>query len=153
MPNSSQVTTAHVLRQAPRDVTLDSWPVRESQGTAFCLLLAVMLLFVAVSAASNSPATGATFAMLLLLSQWRYLLPVRFEISAGGVKRTVLGRSRRISWSSIGKVQRQPQGILIQRDFERGLLARMNSLFLPYGKQRSELIAIFDFYLAGRAEG
>lgn len=150
MPASSQ--TAPRLRQAPRDLALRSWPLAEGHPAAWATLVLAAVLFFAATVMTASPATGMTLAALLLLSQWRYFVPVRFETGAGGIQRTVFGRTRRVAWSAVGRVERRRHGLLVQRDSERSALAAFNGLFIPYGAHEAELMAVFDFYLAGRAE-
>jgi hypothetical protein len=150
MPASSQTAVLRP-RQAPRDVTLASWPLVEGDNLAWAGMTASGLLFVIAGAVSNSLPTGGLLAALLLVAQWRLWLPARYDVNAGGVTRTVLGRSRRVAWSMIGTVERCPQGVLALRDVEPSTLERMRALYIPYGAHKTDLLASFDYYLAGRA--
>lgn len=110
------------------------------------------LVFAAAAYASRSAGTAATLAGLMLLSLWRLYLPVQFELSAGGITRTVLGRSRRVPWSNVGCVLRRESGVIVLRDWENGPLALLRGIYIPYNNHKLDVQAVFDFYLAGRSD-
>lgn len=151
MPGSSQATTIRP-RQAPRDVQLRTWPLVDGEPLAWGCLLGAALLFGAAAYASSSVATGAVLAALVLMSVWRWWVPIHTEISAAGVTQRVLGRSRRIPWTAIGAIERRPQGLLILRGRGAAPLAALRGLYLPYRDHKADMLALVDFYLAGRAE-
>lgn len=152
MPASSQVTTAGRPRQAPRDVRVRAWPLAEGDRVAWGAIFVAGLLFAAAAYVSRSAGTAAVITGLLVISLWRLWVPVQFELSAGGITRTVLGRARRVSWSQMGSIQRRERGVLVLRDFENGPLSLLRGVYIPYNNHQADVLAIFDFYLAGRAE-
>jgi hypothetical protein len=151
MPSSSTATAIVRPRQAPRDVKVRSWPLLEGDAGAWAALTATALLFVGAGYASQSVATGALVALIVLMGLWRLWLPVEFEISAAGVTQHVFGRSRRIPWSEIGRVERRPRGLLLLRDVTHSPLSPLRGLYLPYQQQKAEVLSIFEFYLDGRS--
>jgi hypothetical protein len=152
MPYSSQATTVARARQTPRSVSVRSWPLGENARAAWGLLTVAALTFALAAIAAASIPTGIVLAGLLLLSGWRLLVPVRFEIGAAGVTHTTLGRTRRIPWSEIASVDRRPNGVFLARDGEYGLWGAPRGLFIPYQGHKSDLLTSFDFYLSGRLE-
>lgn len=129
-----------------------SWPLAKGDRAALAGLFGVAILFAAAASLSRSAGTAAILSGLILLSMWRLYLPVQFELSAGGITRTVLGRTRRVPWSSVGTVVRQDRGIVVLRDHEASPLALLRGVYIPYNNHQAEVLAICDFYLAGRAD-
>jgi hypothetical protein len=151
MPGSSQATAIRP-RQAPRDVQLRTWPLVDGEPLAWGCLLAAAVVFWTAAYASSSAATGAVLAGLVLVSVWRLWIPIHTELSAAGVTQSVLGRSRRIPWTAIGAIERRTHGLLILRDRGPVPLTELRGLYLPYRDQKADMLALVDFYLAGRVE-
>lgn len=151
MPGSSQATSVTRLRQAPRDLTLRTWPLVDAPSGSLAILAAVLLVGALAAYASGEVASGIVIGLLLLAALWRIWIPVRWEIGAAGITQHLLGHTRRTAWSAIGSVERLKHGLIVSRDFEPGPLARLRGVYLPYNAHRTELLALFEFYLAGRA--
>jgi hypothetical protein len=79
------------------------------------------------------------------------LVPIEFELSAMGITRTTFWSTRRIPWSVIGRVQRRARGVAFFPSVEPVALESLHALYVPYGKQQAELLALLDYYLSGRA--
>ena len=152
MPGSSQTTAALRPRPAPRDVTVRAWPLAHGDRMAVVGVIGAALVFATAAYASRSAGTAAILAALVLLALWRLYLPVQYELSAGGITRTVLGRTRRVPWSGVGAVSRRESGVVVLRDWEDGPLALLRGIYIPYNNHKSDVQAVFDFYLAGRAD-
>ena len=95
---------------------------------------------------------GVLAGILVAIGLWRTWLPVRLEIGAMGVTRTVLGRERRIPWSAIARTSRLTSGVMVFPEMESTPLEALRGFWIPFGRQRDEVLAILDFYLAGRNE-
>jgi hypothetical protein len=78
---------------------------------------------------------------------WRTWLPVTFSIGLSGVTQTVLGRSRRISWSAIRSHEIQADGVLLSPDAELVPLSPLRGLYLPWLGQREKVLAHVEYYL------
>ncbi len=129
-----------------------SWPVAMGDRGAVLGIFAAAVIFATTAYASRSAGTAAVLSGLTLLALWRLYVPVQFELSAGGITRTVFGRSRRVPWSAVGAVVRRERGIVVLRDHEASPLGLLRAVYIPYNNHQSEVLAIFDFYLAGRAD-
>ncbi|HTN75141.1 MAG TPA: hypothetical protein VL096_07840 [Pirellulaceae bacterium] len=152
MPASTPpATTIAKARYTPRDVIVRSWPLADGGWPPKLLLLLSVILAAIAGSLAQSPATGVIIGTCLLLALWQIWIPVRYEISPQGVTQFSLGRQRRIPWSAIGRIERRRTGVVVFRDAGSAPLDALRSLFIPYGAQSSELLASFDFYLAGRA--
>jgi hypothetical protein len=150
MPPSSQSTQVVRQRQAPRDVTLRSWPIAAPAAGPKLLLVGGLLLAWLAGMMSGSAATGFVLAAGILLALWRVWLPVRFEIGPFGVTQHCLGRQRRIPWSSIGRAVRQSAGLLVLPNAQPAPLESLRSLYIPFGNQQADIVAAFEYYLSGR---
>ena len=129
-----------------------SWPLAKGDRAAVGGIFATALIFAVAAYASRSAGTAAILSVLWLLALWRLYVPVQFELSAAGVTRTVLGRTRRVPWSAIGSIQRRDRGILLLRDFAPGPLGLLRGVYIPYNNHQAEVLALCDFYLAGRVD-
>lgn len=116
---------------------------------------ALLALGVFVAWTSGLAVGSTTMSLLLvaavLIAAWQMWLPVHYEIGPQGITQHWLGRQRRITWSAIGRVQRRDCGLLLLRDLQPMPLEALRGLYLPFGQQKSEVLAIVDYYLVGRA--
>lgn len=151
MPPSSQTTQVVAYRQAPRDVIVRSWPLGQGNRQAWGLLAVTTGVCLVLGTWSGSLATGLVLGATLLLAGWRLLLPIEFELSAMGITRTTFWSTRRIPWSVIGRVQRRTHGVAFYQSVEPVALESLHALYVPFGKQEAELLALLDYYLSGRA--
>ena len=86
---------------------------------------------------------GSALAVVL----WRTWLPQTFEIGVMGVTQTVLGRSRRIPWSSVRGWRVDGNGVLLSPDAELTPLSHLRGLYLPWLDQREKLLASIEYYV------
>ena len=151
MPSSSQTTQVVVQRQAPRDITVRSWPLAEGSRAAWGLILVVGICAGVLGAWSGSSLTALVLAAVCLLAGWRLLVPIEFELSAMGITRTTFWSTRRIPWSVVGRIERRSHGVLVFPSVEPVALEALQALYLPFGKQETDILSLLDFYLSGRA--
>jgi hypothetical protein len=96
---------------------------------------------------TRQPLVGGGLAAALAIVLWRTWLPVTFSIGLSGVTQTVLGRSRRISWSAIRSHEIQADGVLLSPDAELVPLSPLRGLYLPWLGQREKVLAHVEYYL------
>ena len=72
--------------------------------------------------------------LLILLTIWYVVLPVRLEINSSGIVRSVLGRKWFIRWSDVRAYQIRYNGLLLLTQQERFPLDPFCAFFLPVPK-------------------
>lgn len=149
MPSSIRPTRDSGLRIriAPEELTLRDWPLIDRPlGSLAAIGLAAALSWL-VGWAIGSPLVGGAVATLLAVTLWRTWLPVRYELSGGGITQIVFGRRRRIPWTAIRQHEFRSDGVILVPDAELTPLSPLRGLYLHWGGQRSEVIAHLDYYL------
>ena len=142
---STPSTTPVPRRAPPSPLRWRVWPMEEGGPVAW-LLTTVMVLLAALTGWVMASALWAVLACgLLALAAWRYFVPVYFEVGPQGIFQEVLGRRQRISWRSIGYVQRGRDGLVLAP----GGVAfpELRGLYLPWGRHRADVVALVDYYL------
>ena len=85
---------------------------------------------------------------LVLLTLWRNLIPLRFELNPQGITQVVLGRRTRIPWTSILNYQVYSSGVMLLPDAVVVPLSPLRGLYLPWGLQKERVLANIEYYLA-----
>jgi len=80
-------------------------------------------------------------AVALIVSSWRYFMPVEFELNEQGVHQWCLGRRRSIPWHAIRGHRECISGVLLLPDDDHSLLASFRGLFVPYGIAPDTILA------------
>jgi hypothetical protein len=135
------------IRVAPEELVLVDWPLRQQPlGSAAALLLAISASSLA-GWVTRSPLVGAAVAAVLLLTLWRKLLSVRYELGGGGIVQSVFGWRRRVPWTAILHYELDSRGVLLLPDAVATPLSPLRGLYLPWGDKRDEVLAHLDYYL------
>lgn len=143
---SNQVVVAE--GSPPRALTIESWPMRDEPLASSLLLGFAIAVGIAASWIAQNGLTGVACATALLLALRHLWMPAEFQINELGVRRTVLGRSRRTPWREIGGYQIGSTAIAIWPDQEPSLQNVLRGVYIPYGRQRDQLIAIVELYMS-----
>jgi hypothetical protein len=149
MPSSTRPTRDSQvrLRAAPEEVTVDDWGLRDRPlASLVAMTLAAGASWLAALGSGSLPA-GIAVAIVLAVILWRTWLPVRYQLGSGGVTQSVLGWRRRIPWLAIQRFDVRESGVLLLADPAPTPLAPLRGLFLPWGNQREEVLAIVEFYV------
>ena len=86
--------------------------------------------------------------LLILMTIWYIVLPVRLEINSYGIVRTALGRKWFIRWSDISGYQIRYNGLLLLAQQERFPLDPFCAFFLPVPKGlMTEVLYRFRLYV------
>jgi len=138
------------IRQAPEEVTIDDWPLRDRpMGASLAVTLAAGLAWLAVWATGNV-VVGAAIGVALLLTLWRTWLPMRYQLGSGGIVQTVLGWRRRIPWMAIRRYEPRSDGVLLFSDAAVVGFAPLRGLYLHCGGKREAVIAQLQHHLVGQ---
>jgi len=135
------------IRVAPEEVTLVVWPLVQRPAASLALLALAAGTACFVGWWTRQPLVGGGVAAALAVVLWRTWLPVTYSIGISGVTQTVLGRSRRISWSAIRSHEIQADGVLLSPDAELVPLSPLRGLYLPWLGQREKVLAQVEYYL------
>ena len=94
------------------------------------------------------PAAGAVVLAVLVLSLWRFWLPIRYELGSQGIAQTVLGRTIRVPWTAILNYRVRTGGVMLYSDAVLTPLAPLRALYLPWGRQKEQVLSQVDYYLS-----
>jgi hypothetical protein len=134
----------------PGSLQLTNWPLRDDAPPAWSSLIGAAALAGLAGWLSGSGAMGLLSFAALAVSLWRYWIPVVYEFGPRGVAEFVLTRRRRISWRAIARYEVRRRGVLLLADAGHSPLAPLRSLYIRWGRQREELLAIVEYYLGAR---
>ena len=135
------------IRVAPEELRLEVWPLVQRPVESLVQILAAAVASVAVGWWLRQPIVAGLAGSALAVVLWRTWLPVTFEIGVMGVTHTVLGRSRRIPWSSVRSWRVDDSGVLLSPDAELTPLSHLRGLYLPWLGQREKLLASVEYYV------
>jgi len=124
-----------------------SWPLVRSPMRSVAVLLGVMAVGVLVWTTVGSWLLGLLAAVGLLVTLWRFLLPITLELSEHGVDQWVYGHRLRIPWRAIRRYQVCSAGVLLVPHGERTIMAPFRSLYLPWEGHCDEVLAYMRHYL------
>ncbi len=126
------------------DVFVASWPLVDDPLRSRLTVVGIFAVAVVAGVVAGSWAMGAVSLLALQLAVWRLWVPVKIRLGQRDVVRTVLARSRRIMWHTIGSYEILSDGVLLLPDRERYPLAALRGLFVPFGEQRDAVLALVE---------
>jgi hypothetical protein len=133
-------------QEAPPLVRWRSWPLREHR-----LMGVVVVAALAAAVAGIHQRAGTSMALLagaaLVVSLWRFFVPVVFEVNVDGVHQWVLGRHVQIPWQSFRRYRIFSDGVLLLPHAEICPIDALRGLYLPWRDRREEVLANVRFYL------
>ncbi len=136
------------IRVAPEEVTVRFWGLRdEPLGTWLRVILGALASAMVGRFLGNEWWGWGTLA-LVLITLWRSLVPLRFEIGPHGITQIVLGRRTRLLWTSILNYQVLSRGVLLLPDAAVTPLSPLRGLYLPWRSQKEPVLANIEYYLA-----
>ncbi len=139
-----------VAAPKPVELLLANWPLRDDGPLGWLVAIGAVAASVAVGWVAHSALMGVVSFAALSIALWRLWVPVTFELGPRGVVQIVLGRRRRIPWSSLARYQVRSRGVLLLADDGRGPAAALRGLFLRWGRHREVLLAVVERYLGHR---
>lgn len=145
-PSSTKPAVLNPSRQqlAPDDVVVWMWPLRDEGVQSWILLTIAAAATGVVWSIWHDAAFTCFAAAAMLLSLWRMLLPVRWQLGLSGITQRVLGFEHRIPWLAIARYELREEGVWLLADRES---ASTRGVFIAYGRQRDRVRAIVNYYL------
>jgi hypothetical protein len=142
------VPTSLRIRVAPEEVVVRFWGLRDEPLGTWLRVILGAAGSAAVGSFLEHEGWGWGTLVLVLITLWRSLIPLRFELGPYGVTQFVLGRRMRIPWTAILNYQILSRGLLLLPDAAVTPLSPLRGLFLPWGSQQERVLANIEYYLA-----
>jgi hypothetical protein len=136
------------IRVAPEETMVRFWGLRDEPLGTWLRVILGALASAAVGRFLGSEWWGWGTLALVLVTLWRSLIPLRFEIGPHGITQTALGRRTRILWTSILNYQVLSRGVLLLPDAAVTPLSPLRGLYLPWRSQKEPVLANIEYYLA-----
>ncbi len=137
------------LTGPPSNLRLTNWALRDNGILAWTVLACLVGGVIVAAIAAHSVVVAAVGLAAFFATTWRQWIPVEFEFGPRGIVETIMGRRRRISWSAVRSWRIRSQGIFFSPIAEFVPLAALRGLYVRWGDNRDDLIAIVNYY-AGR---
>ena len=144
--SDSSDTPQNESRQRAGSLDWCSWPLRDDRVRAATVIFGLLLTAVLVGFLSGRAFLGILAAGAIVLSMWRFFLPVAFEADHRGLSQRLLGRRRYIPWKAVKRHQICTAGVLLlsQRDDDR--MAPLRGLYVPCDQNRQQLLDLLENY-------
>jgi len=139
------------LQKPPAPIRWQSWPLRENTLRAALVMVALLVGAIVVRWFSGRPYLTLLALAAMLISLWRFFLPVVFELNGDGVSQWFFRRQRRIPWRAVDHYEICSAGVLLFPHQDRSAMAAFRGLFIPWTTHRDEVLAHVQHYL-GRPE-
>jgi hypothetical protein len=145
-PSSKQRVTIDLgHRQAPEDVVVWNWPLRDEGLRSWLLVVAATILVALVWTIWGNPAFTALTAATFALALWRLWIPVKWEIGLTGIAMSVFGFRRRIPWMAVARFEITHEGVWLFADREA---SAQRGTFIGFGDKRAGVTACIEYYLS-----
>lgn len=141
-----------LLAGPPANLQFTNWAIRDNGIVTWIF---VVVLFVGVFAAAfvtQSHLVALVGSAALFVTTWRLWIPVEFEFGPRGIVETVMGKRRRIPWAAIGSCKIRRDGVFFSPTIELVPMSALRGIYVGWGNDKEELIAIVKYYLGQRVE-
>ena len=133
---------------APAAARWRGWPLRAHPVVGAMLIWALAAAVVGIYEGTGQPHLAALAGLALVISLWRFFLPVIYELNGEGVHQWILGRHRLLDWSCVARYEIRADGVLLLPCADACPLDVVRGLYVPWGNHRDEVLANLGFYLA-----
>jgi hypothetical protein len=136
-------------------VAWQSWILRDELGRTLRMLGAMLLCGALVWVVTLKIHLAVLAVAALVIAAWHLWIPRQFAIDILGLESTVLGRTRRIGWHAIRRVEMMDQGILfwVNRSSIRTGRKKTSSVFVPYRGDRAKIKKAIGEFIATTSSG
>jgi hypothetical protein len=141
-PSSSR---AYAVAALP-ELNLRNWPLLHGGWRSWLVVLATLALGLTAWRAAGSAAMGLMSSGVLMLSMWRFWVPVRYYIRGRGIVEECLGRRRLIAWRSIKQCRLRNRGVVLLFDDKQLLFRGFGARYIEGRDQQEQLAAVISFY-------
>lgn len=135
------------IRVAPEEVTLWHLPLRDRGLGAWVAMLVPLLTGLLIAWRFDQWWAGVLVGLVGYAALWRNWLPVQVSLGATGIKERCLGIERRIGWTAIRSYEIRRHGLLLFPDDRLTRVAPLRGLYLHWGNQKDEMLAVVEYYL------
>jgi len=135
--------------EPPRPIQWRSWPLRDNLATAAAVAVGASGVAAGVYWVTAQLHLASLAALVLLVSLWRCLVPIQFELNVHGVHQWVFGRYRRIPWREVRSYRVCSSGVLLLPTEAPCPIDSARGLFVPWGNRREEVLAHVRYFLHG----
>ncbi|HYW81128.1 MAG TPA: hypothetical protein VE890_16215 [Thermoguttaceae bacterium] len=142
--DAGPVTSEKVL---PAAVRWRSWPARDNPVHTLLVGLGMLIGGMLISWGSGHWYLTLPAVLALLVSMWRFFLPITFELNDRGVDRWIFGRQRHVAWNAIRRHEICPGGVLLLPHDDRSLLASFRGLYVPWKEHHDAVLQRVKYHL------
>lgn len=121
-----------------------SWPVRQRPLRAMLALGLLLAVGFGVQWLTGRWHLAAVSVAALILTSWRFFLPVTFQLTQSGIDYRVLGRRRHIAWESIRSCKILADGVLLLPHQDESLIGRLNAVYVPWNGHKQQVLALLE---------
>ncbi len=148
-PTSGLLAAAEQTETPLPVMQIANWPLRDDRVESIWVLVLVAVLSFIAARVGDSVYLGVVVGACLIISVWRMLAPIRYELDARGVQQICAGRRRFTAWSDFASYRFDPNGNGVMLLHEEGPLAlnALRGVFIHAGDRREELESLVAFYL------
>lgn len=129
-----------------RGLRVTNWPLRDSPVRTTTVLFGCIAIAIGAGMASRSVSMGLLTGLVAVLVMWKLWIPITTEFEPRGVVLSACGRRRRISWRDIDHLELRGAGVFFCTGPDPADRAVLQSLFLPWGKDRDTIAAFCEEY-------
>jgi hypothetical protein len=129
------------------------WPARERGVSAILVTIGLLAVGFLVHWITDQVHLAAVAVAVLSVALWRFFVPVRYELNDDGVQQSVLGRHRRVPWDCVHRYEICRTGVLLLPFSDYCQMEVLRGLYLPWGKNRDEIVSRIRYYLDRESDG
>lgn len=153
MSSAQQQPQVVVVEGHSPEMRLTSWPLADAPLPTAVILALALAGSIAAGIAASSVLFGLASLTALAVALRRLWIPAEFHLAELGVTQTMLGRRWRIPWRAWTGYQIRERGVLLMPDDDRSRIGGLKGLYIPWGEQKEELVALVEHYLRDISEG
>ena len=127
-----------------QDIQVLNWPLVQDGWRSVAYVFVTVSTGMAVYWGTQNGLTTAFAISALMISMWRFWLPVQFRLSHLGIIQTCLGRRHLYQWKTIRRCDALHNGLLILFNTDRSSLALFSSLYIGWRDQREQMLAFVE---------
>jgi hypothetical protein len=128
------------------ELNLRNWPLGQNGWRSWLVVVGTAGMGLVAAGVSGSVAMGILSSGVLMLSMWRFWIPVRYYIRSRGIVEQSLGRRRLIPWHAIRQCRLRKQGVVLLLDDKQLLFDGLGAKYIEGQDQQQSLVAAINFY-------
>jgi hypothetical protein len=129
-----------------------SWPLVDHARWSWLVIVVILLIAALVVCFGGSWLLAALTAVGLSIALWQFFVPLHYELTALGFRRTALGSIRSVPWHAVRSYQLRTTGVVLYQQFEPTKIDLLRSIFVPYPADEDEMICTLRQHLPHAVE-